>query len=119
MASDLVHFSVPMLPPSGNHHTGRTKTGRHYTTGAAKNFWETVKIFCRGKNIRCDAYAVRIDVHLGSGERGDLDNFAKCAIDGLVKAGVIHSDAAVTSLAMRKYRAKDSRIDYWVTADAA
>lgn len=40
-------------------------------------------------------YALTVTVFLGDKERGDGDNNWKCIADGLVKAGVIHSDARV------------------------
>jgi Holliday junction resolvase RusA-like endonuclease len=47
---------------------------------------------------------VEIAVFLGKDQRGDLDNFAKVVIDGLVKASVIDTDSKVSELRMRKRR---------------
>jgi Holliday junction resolvase RusA-like endonuclease len=49
-------------------------------------------------------YEVTILLWLGKGRRGDIDNFAKLVLDGLVKCGVLHSDAAVMRLVMELAR---------------
>lgn len=41
-------------------------------------------------------YELQVRIYLGHGQKGDGDNFWKVIADGLVEAGVIHSDAAVT-----------------------
>jgi Holliday junction resolvase RusA-like endonuclease len=45
---------------------------------------------------------------MGKGERGDGDNFWKCIADGLVDAGVIHSDAAVSEWHLYVRRDRDN-----------
>lgn len=83
-------------------------------TPEAHAYVDAVAIFARGEtltptgktpaqtrtlreNIR---YSVSISVYLGEGQRLDVDNGAKVAIDSLAKAGVIHSDARVRHLEM-------------------
>jgi Holliday junction resolvase RusA-like endonuclease len=51
---------------------------------------------------------VVLSVFLGAGARGDADNFGKCALDALVSAGVIHSDAAIESLTINKFRDREN-----------
>lgn len=98
-------------PPSTNHlyqptmYTGRdgfAHRGRKLTK-ETKAYYDAVAIFARGRTVapatpkerKKVRYGVRIDVYLPVGGRGDFDNFWKAGCDGLVKAGVIHSDAAV------------------------
>ena len=101
-----VLINVPGIPPTVNHYVKHTRDGRHYVTGAAKNFKRDI-VLCAGKTrLVAKEYSVEINVTLGKGDRGDIDNFAKVCLDGLVDAGIIHSDAAVTSLYMSKQRGR-------------
>ena len=99
-----VSFTVPLEPPSVNHYAKHTRTGRHYLTREAKAFEEAVAIFARGRFCFAKEYRVSFIVFQGKGSRGDIDNYPKCVLDGLEKAGVIHSDAAVTMLTIAKSR---------------
>lgn len=107
--SDSVYFNVPMVPPSVNAYVRHTRTGRHYVSKEAKAFKEAVALFAKGQQIRAKAFCVDITIFLGPGQKGDLDNFAKCVLDGLVEAGIIDSDAKVTILQMAKYRSLNAR----------
>jgi hypothetical protein len=110
---EVVAFTVPLVPPSVNHaysptmYTGKdgySHRGRKLTK-EAKAFKAAVAIFARGRTVapltdrerRTVKYAVQIDVYLGTGQRGDADNFNKIAVDSLVDCGVIHSDAFMRS----------------------
>lgn len=107
-----VTFTVPYLTPqSGNHYKRPCKYigrdgGLHLgfkLTKQAKAYYEAVAIFARGASVtpateaeqKRARYIVTLHVWLGAKQRGDADNFLKCGIDGLVSAGVIHSDANV------------------------
>lgn len=103
---DVVEVIVPMLPPSANHYVKHTRNGRHYVTKEAKAFFQAVGLAAKGHYVRGDSYTVEIYINLMPGEKGDLDNFAKVCIDGLVKANVIDSDSKVTVLVMHKKRWK-------------
>lgn len=107
----LVFTVLYMVPPSGNHY----KKPTHYTgrdgyshlgfkiTKETKAFYDATAIFSRGRTVApiTDSerskvrYGVRIDVYLPPRAHGDFDNFWKCGLDSLVRAGVIHDDAAV------------------------
>lgn len=107
-----MNFTVRyLIPPTGNHYKepckyigkdGNLHLGFRVTK-AALAYYDAVAIFARGNSVapRTEAerervrYVIEIVVHLGPRQRGDADNFLKCGLDGLVKAGVIHSDAAV------------------------
>lgn len=100
-----VQFTVPLEPPTVNHYVKHTRSGRHYVTKEAQAFLESVYIFSRGVGaLKAKAYHVMFTVFQGKGSKGDVDNYSKCVLDGLVKAGVIHSDAAVTNLWISKRR---------------
>lgn len=90
-----VRIVVPLVPVSVNHYVKHTRTGRHYVTKEAKGFMWAVLYYAAGQQIRAKKYKLVATVYLGKGQRGDGDNFNKCIGDGLKKAGVIHSDAAI------------------------
>lgn len=102
--SESITFTVPLIPPSVNTYVRHTKKGGHYVTAEAKAFKQAVGLFSRGKSVSAEAYSVEIHIFYGKGQRGDLDNRAKVILDGLQDAGVIHSDAAIRVLNMRKHR---------------
>jgi len=109
----LVEFTVPYLtPPSTNHYTkpcmytgkdGFSHRGKKLTK-EAKAYKDAVAIFARGCTVapitdverRRVQYRVEVRVYLGHKQRLDSDNSLKVAIDALVYAGVLHSDAYVT-----------------------
>jgi len=108
----LVVIEIPFTPPSVNHYkkpvTLRTRNGPQKSfalTAEAMAFLDAVHILSRGQTLVPSTaaakeqirYALTATVFLGKNERGDADNFWKCIADGLVRAGVIHSDARVRS----------------------
>jgi crossover junction endodeoxyribonuclease RusA len=103
-----VSFTVPLVPPSVNHYVKHTRSGRHYVTAEAKAFKEAIGIIARGHGVFASACEVSIVVYLGKGMRGDLDNFFKVTLDGLVSAGVIRSDADITVLSGIRRRDKEN-----------
>ena len=128
----VVSLTIPLVPPSVNHlylptmYTGRdgySHRGRKLSK-EVKAYYDAVAIFARGRTVspRTDAerrkvrYVVWVDVYLGPKQRGDADNFGKAALDGLVKAGVIHSDAnvATCTLNVHKDDRENPRTEYTV-----
>ena len=99
---------VPLEPPTVNMYVRHTRAGRHYVTAEAKAYLEAVAIFARGRSVAGKAYRVSFIVYQGKGSKGDVDNYAKCVLDGLARAGVIHSDAAVNLLTIAKARDWDN-----------
>lgn len=89
---------VPGIPPSVNHYK-RTRNGRYYVTREALQFKNDIGLFVKRAGvpgtIAANTYELEVFLYLGKGQRGDGDNFWKVIADGLVDAGVIHSDAAV------------------------
>jgi Holliday junction resolvase RusA-like endonuclease len=133
----IVAFTVPLVPPSVNHiyapviykgADGYAHRGRKITR-EAKAYKEAVCIFVRqlkgntsispdtDRERRTVQYRVEIEVCLGPKQRGDSDNFAKVAIDSLVSAGVIHSDANVAAceIRVRKDQRHNPRTSYIVS----
>lgn len=106
----IVDFVVPGLtPPSTNHYTkpcmytgkdGYPHRGKKLTEEAVA-YKDAVAIFARGYSVspltdserRKVRYRIEVRVYLGHRQRLDSDNSLKVAIDALVYAGVIHSDA--------------------------
>lgn len=109
-AVNSIVFEVPLTPPSVNHYKKpvryKTRDGMRQgfaLTPEANAFHQAVGVFARGRTLvpatkaQQDKirYTLWAKVFLGPGQRGDGDNFWKCLADGLVLAGVIHSDARV------------------------
>lgn len=117
LSTHRLDFSVPMVPPSVNHYVKHTRTGRHYVTDVADEFKSAVQLCALSRSVEAEAYSVEIGIYLGAGKRGDIDNFAKLALDSLVSAGVITSDAKVMRLVMQKGRdARDPRTEFAIEA---
>jgi Holliday junction resolvase RusA-like endonuclease len=103
----MIKLIIPLEPPSVNHYKKPVYVrGRlsYAVTKDAKAFLDAICIFARGQALAADAYEIEYTVYQGKGSRGDVDNYSKCILDGLVRAGVIHSDAAVTDLHQHKRR---------------
>lgn len=97
-----LRLKVPLIPPSVNHYVKHTRSGRHYRTGEADAWFEAVATAAGGRKLNGDAYDVSATITLGARQRGDVDNFAKCLLDGLVKCGVIDTDHKVVRLLLRR-----------------
>lgn len=113
-----LQFTVPLLAPSVNHYIRHTRTGQHYRSGETDAFFQAVSLYSRGKFVRFPWYSVVVNLTLGPKQKGDLDNFGKVCLDALVKAGVIHSDAKVTCLVLRKFRGKSPCTEFSVMEGA-
>jgi Holliday junction resolvase RusA-like endonuclease len=113
-----LNLTIPLEPPSGNHYkTFRVVSGPKgafvswYLTSKAK-MWNSavegivaIRDFSEVAGVRlCDKHAITYTVYQGRGSRGDVDNYAKCILDALVKAGVLKSDASVVDLHAHKRR---------------
>ncbi len=101
---DALTITVPLVPPSVNHYWKHMRSGRHYVTAEGRAYKEAIALFARGRSVAAKRYELEAVIYLGHGQRGDGDNFWKVIADGLVDAGVIHSDAAVTDWILRKRR---------------
>jgi Holliday junction resolvase RusA-like endonuclease len=103
---------IQIEPPSANHYKKFRVIGKHaswYLTKEAKEWHAAVHDHSRcyygiDPMVSGDAHEITYTVYQGSGSRGDVDNYAKCILDSLVKAGVLKSDASVVSLHAHKVR---------------
>jgi Holliday junction resolvase RusA-like endonuclease len=98
---------IPMEPPSGNHYKNFRVIGKHaswYLTPLAKSWIRAVAAIAGASMVSGDAHEITYTVYQGHGSRGDVDNYAKCILDALVKAGVLKSDASVVDLHAHKRR---------------
>jgi Holliday junction resolvase RusA-like endonuclease len=102
-----LRLEIPLTPPSVNHYKRPAiiRGVRTYIlTKEAKAYKAAVAIIARGDTLapatererQKTRYRLTATVYLGRGQRADGDNLWKCLADGLVEAGVIHSDAAVS-----------------------
>ena len=104
-------FVVPFVPPSVNHYSKHTRAGRHYVTGEATAFKESLAVFCRGQFCEGNEFSLDLLVVLGAKDRGDVDNFPKLVLDGLADCGAFRNkkgkrltDAHVTEMIVRVNR---------------
>jgi Holliday junction resolvase RusA-like endonuclease len=123
MSGDSMTITVPLIPPSVNHYKMRTRRGVTFVSDEAKAYKLAVYYHSLRSSTdplkRFDSgnLSVEVTVYQGKGDKGDVDNYAKCVLDGLVEAGVIHSDAAITDLILRKRRDRENpRTEITVTA---
>lgn len=114
-------LTVPIEPPSGNHYKSFRVIGRHaswyltkeakawhvevYMAAAAASNCYTKDGSCKCRMVTGTAHEITYTVYQGAGSRGDVDNYAKVILDGLVKAGALKSDASV--VAMHAYKKRD------------
>lgn len=118
-----IRFEIPLTPPSVNHYKkpgilirGGQRVRTMVLTDEALAYKAAVGVFARGQTLVPDTkrerarmrYSLTAAVYMGAGQRGDGDNFWKCLADGLVEAGVIHSDAAVSEWHLYVYRDRDN-----------
>ena len=99
-------IEIPGVPPSAGHYNAyRCVIPRHgkpfvqcYPTAEAQAWWGIVAAKAAGRQIRGLSYVVSYVVYLPTARKQDVDNFAKCTLDSLTRAGVIHDDSAVVDL---------------------
>lgn len=103
---DDLRMMVPLHPPTGNSYVRHTRQGKHYLTPEAEAWYRAVATIARGMGVRGKEHAVEYTVYQGFNHRGDVDNYAKVILDGLVKGGVLATDSSVTSLHAHKKRDK-------------
>ena len=101
-----LRLEIPMIPPSvgtySRHRIVSTSRGKPfvqiYPTEEAKAWWETVARINAGRIIRGPILEVQYIVFLPDRRRRDVDNFAKCLLDALMKCGAIEDDSFITDL---------------------
>lgn len=109
-----VNIVIPLTPPSANHYKIPTRReqedGRriYKYTPEAKAWFKAFKIFAKNQTISGSQHRVEFCVYRGKGERGDIDNYTKCVLDGLQKSHVIRNDDSVVELHCYKERDRDN-----------
>lgn len=111
----MLKITIYQTPPSVNHYTKyrafQPREGKPIVTAypgkEAKAWWKAVAFEAGDKVVDAPMYEIAYVVYQGPNERGDVDNYAKCVLDGLVKAGVISSDHLVTAVHGYKKRDRD------------
>lgn len=98
-------LTIPFEAPTVNHYVKHTRSGRHYLTPKAIAWKDAVAIIARGQSVTGKTHEITYTVFQGAGSKGDVDNYAKCILDALVKAGVLKSDASI--VAMHAYKKRD------------
>jgi Holliday junction resolvase RusA-like endonuclease len=104
MKPQIAAITIPLVPPSVNHYWKRKRYGGYFVSEEGEAFLQAVALYAKRQKVRAKAYHVEVWIYLGRKQKGDVDNFAKCVLDGLRKAGVIDSDAKITDLDLHKRR---------------
>lgn len=94
---------VPMLPPSAGHYNRyRVVTPRHgkpfvqvYPTDEAEAWWGMVQAVAAGRQLRGPSLELQYIVFFPDRRRRDVDNAAKCILDGLTRCGAIEDDSLI------------------------
>jgi Holliday junction resolvase RusA-like endonuclease len=89
-----VNLEIPLVPPSVNHYKTRFRGGNTVVSDEALAFKAAVATYARGNCARGKEFSVIMQITLGKGDRGDVDNFPKLVLDGLAECGAFrdHKD---------------------------
>lgn len=101
-----LRLTIPGNPPSGNHYKGvqimRGRDGKPFVkwfvTRAGETWYWDVQAIAAGRQLRGATYVVSYAVYTPTARGTDVDNYAKCILDGLAHAGVIDNDKNVIDL---------------------
>lgn len=85
----------------------RTRNGRFYTPKETRRYEDSVAWQARKEHAH-SLGDVEVEITLCSQKplRGDIDNYAKAILDGLVKGGVLHDDRVVSRLSIARRRSE-------------
>lgn len=88
--------------PVAKQRARRGKGGHWFTPAATRQYEELVAWYCRAAGERLGSSSVAVTIALWSERplRGDLDNYAKAILDGMVKGGLIDDDRQVAAFAV-------------------
>lgn len=112
-----LRLEIPMIPPSGNLYKtyriifpkGGGKPFVHwYHTQEAEDWWGAVQIIAAGRQILGEQLEVSYIVFRTPMMRQDTDNYAKCILDALTKAGVIKDDRYVDDVHCHRRMDRDN-----------
>jgi crossover junction endodeoxyribonuclease RusA len=122
--SGQIEFSIPMVPPGVNHYVKHTRNGKHYKTSEAIAWEETFALHAPKLSVQGKTFYLHVAYVLGKGQRLDIDNGNKCALDAVARAGMLRdrdgkvlSDAWIERLYVgldRKTRPQQGRTSFIV-----
>lgn len=104
-------------PPTVNMYVRHTRSGRHYKTKAAVEWFDLVNHEVLLASYRIPDFLPEVEgkrhevtytVYQGKKSKGDVDNYAKCILDSLVATGVLKSDASIVDLHAHKRRDREN-----------
>lgn len=104
-------ITVPLIPVSVNHYWKfKIVRGQVWVevTPGAKAFMDAIGYCKKGQRVVGEELVLTFRVYLGKGNKGDTGNFEKGIGDGLVKCGVIKTDAAIVEIHQYKFRDWDN-----------
>jgi len=101
-----LRLEIAGVPPTNNHYKNfrvmPTRNGKSvpswYHTAKAKEWFSAVAAHAAGRKLSAATYTVSYAVFTGSPVCTDVDNYAKCVLDGLAHCGVIDNDKNVIDL---------------------
>ena len=104
--STLMTLEIEGLPPSVNQMYRTGKYGKRYKRGEVREWQDYVAGEIRKTWGTREAYTwpvgVRIEFHVSSCRKWDIDNRLKALLDVLMQGGIIEDDAQVYGLNVRK-----------------
>ena len=97
-----VHFEIPGRPVAKQR--ARQRNGQFYTPAATRHFEDAVALIARADRGPQLTGEIEVEIHISTKRpmRGDVDNYAKSILDGIVKGGVIADDREIVSLCISK-----------------
>lgn len=104
-----VEFVIP-YPPSGNHMWRHTRTGGHYLTDKARDYYQlvTAEVAKQRAGLGIDGrLGVRAVLYPPDRRRRDMDNAWKVISDACTRAGVWVDDTLIDQLTL--IRARESQ----------
>lgn len=105
VASKHVSFEIPGRPVAKQR--ARARNGKFYTPAPTRRFEELVAWHARTVGVRdlSGNLYVEIGIYTHRPLRGDVDNYAKSILDGMVKGGLISDDREINCLSVQKGKA--------------
>lgn len=94
----------------------RTVNGHTYTPPLTRAYEEQVAFYSLQASERFPDGDVRVEIVLASPTRlrGDIDNYAKAVLDGIVKARLIGDDRQIVSLAIKMVKSEQAEARVFV-----
>lgn len=108
---ESITFEIPGRPIAKQR--ARMRNGQFYTPAPTRHFEESVAWSARATGVRDLSGDLHVEIGICTKRplRGDVDNYAKSILDGLVKGGLISDDREIVSLCIGKSRTVASEPD--------